>query len=130
MVKYIEKSGDRTELDAKDLTTRYSVDNVVSYALGLDAKCFEDDNSEFKKLAYDLFGGSFLQLLLISLSLIFPVLVNYLKIRCRYLDKFLIMLLHNVFPDLLEKLRKNNSELLSPVASNIASKTILYEMTC
>lgn len=81
MVNYLEEFGENNEVDAKDLTIRFSIDNVVSYALGLEAKSFENDNTEFKKILYDLFESSIFQEMLLFAAIIFPALLKFFKIR-------------------------------------------------
>lgn len=77
----IEKLGQTSECDVKEVTTNFSIENVVSYALGLEARSFEDEDSEFKKVANGLFHDSTLQPLMFYISMIFPTLTKILKIR-------------------------------------------------
>lgn len=83
LVDYIRES---KELDAKDIATRYSIENVVSYALGLEAKSFENDNSEFRKISLGLFQSTTLQALMAYIAMIFPPLMKYLKIRYVFVE--------------------------------------------
>lgn len=80
MVDYIEKSKQK-DLDGRDVAMRYTTENVVSFTLGLEAKCFVDDNSEFKKIAIELFGNSILQELMFYIAMVFPTITKYFKLR-------------------------------------------------
>lgn len=81
MLGYIERLKETQELDVKDLAARYSTENVVSYALGVEAKTFENDNSEFRQMSFQIFEGSTLQSLMAYIAMVFPFFIKYLKIR-------------------------------------------------
>ncbi|KAJ3641253.1 hypothetical protein Zmor_027767 [Zophobas morio] len=42
--------------DAKDICRRFTLNNVASCAFGLEGKCLEEENSEFRQLAKDFFS--------------------------------------------------------------------------
>lgn len=80
-MKYIKKSVYNKELDVKVLATNYSIENVVSYCLGLEAKSFENNNSDINIICNGLFESSTLQALMAYIAMVFPTLMKYLKIR-------------------------------------------------
>lgn len=52
MTKYIEKQRLAGQtLNAYELAIRYTIDLVLPYGLGINAKAFENDNDEFLKIA-------------------------------------------------------------------------------
>lgn len=81
LVDYIEKSKGKDDLDGRDVIMRYAIENIASYTLGLEARSFDNDNSEFKKIAYGLFENSTFQILVFYIAMVFPTLTKYLKIR-------------------------------------------------
>ena len=50
LVTYIDKHQGTTSFKAKELCMRFTLNSVGACAFGLDAKCFEEDNPEFKQI--------------------------------------------------------------------------------
>ncbi|KAJ3642767.1 hypothetical protein Zmor_025523 [Zophobas morio] len=50
LVTYIDKHQETTSFKAKELCMRFTLNSVGACAFGLDAKCFEEDNPEFKQI--------------------------------------------------------------------------------
>lgn len=81
LVDYIERFKESDDLDGRDIVMRYAVENIASYTLGLEANTFDNDNSEFRKIALGLFESSTFQTLMFYTAMVFPTLTKYLKIR-------------------------------------------------
>lgn len=84
MVSYVKKtmgSEGQVTLEAKTLSNRFTANNVASWGIGIDAKGFDDDPSDFCKIANGLFQFSFMENMWMLLTLIFPSLTSLLKIR-------------------------------------------------
>ncbi|XP_031625910.1 cytochrome P450 9e2-like [Contarinia nasturtii] len=60
-IKFIKSYPTNTNFNAKDLSTRFTTENVIKTAFSIDPGCFEkDEQSEFLKVGKDLFAPSFL----------------------------------------------------------------------
>lgn len=81
-VKYIEKqvtSGEGVKI--KEECMRFTLNNVGSTAFGLDAKCFEEDNPEFKQIADRFLTPEGFQNVKMFLITIAPFLSKLVSIR-------------------------------------------------
>lgn len=81
LVDYIKRFKKNDDLDGRDVVMRYAVENIASYTLGLEANCFDDDNSEFRKISLGLFESSIFQTLIFYIAMVFPTVTKYLEIR-------------------------------------------------
>lgn len=84
MVIYIKKamgSEGQVTFEAKTFFNRFTANNVASWGIGIDAKGFDDDPSDFCKLSNNLFQLSFMQNVGMLLTIIFPSLGSLLKMR-------------------------------------------------
>lgn len=55
LVKFIEDTNTKTCCDVKEICRRFTLNNVATCAFGLEGKCLEEENSEFRQLAKDFF---------------------------------------------------------------------------
>ncbi|KAJ3648665.1 hypothetical protein Zmor_020451 [Zophobas morio] len=103
-VKYIEKQPETTNI--KELCMRFTLNNVGTCAFGLDAKCFEENNPEFKQIADKYFspvGFKNVKLLLIS---IIPALAKIISIK--FTPKDVEVKLTNIITQTLKYREDNN----------------------
>lgn len=84
-VKYIEelnKNNDNGDgIDAKNICTRFTVENVINTGFGLEAHCFQPGTSDFMNLSYKIFYPSFITNVKFLIVLLLPRLAKLLKIR-------------------------------------------------
>ncbi|KAI7815159.1 cytochrome p450 [Rhyzopertha dominica] len=84
MVNYIRdqlESNPSTIVDGKELAAKFTTENIATCAFGVEGKCFEDPNSEFRELGRKMFETSLsrgLQMLLLAIS---PKIAAKLDIR-------------------------------------------------
>lgn len=78
LVKFIQNHPETTNgegYEAKELSVKFTLNNVASCAFGIEGKCFEEEESEFRKISREFFSpdgwtifGFFLITLLPSIS--------------------------------------------------------------
>ncbi|KAL0868785.1 hypothetical protein ABMA27_008217 [Loxostege sticticalis] len=66
-------------IDARDLMARYTIDFIGCCGFGLDADTLNEEDSEFRKLAFDLFNFTLKDLIIFNLKEMFPALTQNLK---------------------------------------------------
>lgn len=83
MVKYIEREGElgRHTIDAKELASKFTSDNVASCAFGVEGKAFEDPNSEFRNVGKQILQPSISLTIKLLLTFLFPNSGKLLRIR-------------------------------------------------
>ncbi|KAJ8935300.1 hypothetical protein NQ318_015334 [Aromia moschata] len=81
LVQYIRTCKNKNDIDAKDICSRFTCDNVAACAFGVDAKCFVEDNSEFQKLATDFLNPASWQMLIFYVAMIFPTFSKLIKLK-------------------------------------------------
>ncbi|KAJ3641250.1 hypothetical protein Zmor_027764 [Zophobas morio] len=84
MVQFLEQRPNATNgngYEAKELCTRFTLNNVGDSVFGIDAKCFDEDNSEFRQLAKDFFTPGSWTIITILIANIFPFVMKILPIR-------------------------------------------------
>lgn len=84
MVNYIKKamgSKGQVMFEAKSFANRFTASNVASWGIGIDAKSFDDDPSDFYKLSNGLFQFGFIENVCMLLLLFFPSLGSLLNIK-------------------------------------------------
>lgn len=69
------------ELVAKEVTTRYTTNNVSKWVFGIEDENFADEPSELFKATNDLFQLSFLQNLSFLITMFLPSLKTFVKPR-------------------------------------------------
>lgn len=82
---FIEKHPTATSdgIETRDLTKRYTLNNVASVAFGVNGKTFEqyDQLSEFMKLSNAMLTPGSLNGILLQLNAIFPLLGKLLSVK-------------------------------------------------
>jgi cytochrome P450 family 28 len=84
LVKFIEKQSIKASdegLDAKDVCMRFTLNNVGSCAFGLEAKCFEEDNNEFRQIADRFFTPEGWQTTKVFIVSVIPFLSKFISIK-------------------------------------------------
>ncbi|XP_059615023.1 probable cytochrome P450 6a13 [Phlebotomus argentipes] len=59
LIKYINQEGSEADHEAKSLSAKFTTENVASCVFSLEANCFDDLNSEFRRMGRTLFKPSF-----------------------------------------------------------------------
>ncbi|RZC42383.1 p450 domain containing protein, partial [Asbolus verrucosus] len=67
--------------EAKELCVRFTLNNVGSCAFGLEAKCFEEENSEFRQLADKFFSARCFQMVKLFLISLIPPLTRIVSMK-------------------------------------------------
>lgn len=83
MTRYIEneiKLGGNP-MDTKELSEKFTCDNVASCAFGLDGQAFEDPNSEFRRIGKQILQPSFMLVIKFLILMLFPECNKLLRIR-------------------------------------------------
>lgn len=81
-VKYIEDKieNDKNEFEAKDICSRYTIENVASCAFGIEGGCFKEENSQFSVMARDIFNPTFTNYIKQMIALFIPSMTKVMKI--------------------------------------------------
>lgn len=85
LVKFVDKTPEMTNgkgYDLKEISTRFTLNNVASCAFGLDGRCFEEDRSMFRQLAEDFLSPEGFQIFYFTLTLLFPPIAKIVSPRC------------------------------------------------
>lgn len=83
MVKYIQQElevNDGAPFEAKELSAKFTTENIATCAFGLEGKCFEDPNAEFTILGREMFKVSTSEGIKRLLVLIIPALAKLLNV--------------------------------------------------
>lgn len=80
-VKYIEKESRNGPCHIKNVCMRFTLNNVGSCAFGLDAKCFDEENNEFKQVADRFFSPEGWQNLKVYIIAILPFLSKFVSVK-------------------------------------------------
>lgn len=81
-LNYIEEQTTESgALECKDISTRYTVENVVNTAFGIEGNCFQPGTSNFMEMSYKIFYPSLMSSLRIMCVIFFPTMSKYLDIR-------------------------------------------------
>lgn len=83
LVNYINKQIDENNptLELKEVCTKTTLENVAISAFGLEAKCFEDPNAEFKQLADKFLTPGGWEVYKMMLVATFPWLSKFLSLK-------------------------------------------------
>ena len=74
MVKFIQEQPNAMNgkgYEAKELCTRFTLNNVGDSVFGVEAKCFEEENSEFRQLAKDFLSPGGWAVLALFVTIVF-----------------------------------------------------------
>lgn len=115
--KYIKKhTAGKNTLDAKDVCTKYSMDIVVSYAFGLDANLFNDEDAIFFKMGQKVFDFSISTAVPQFLSFFAPEFANFFKINIihKQVTDFLVNTLQHSLSE-REKSQQKRNDLIDIV---------------
>lgn len=81
-VTYIEElSNQKGALDSKDICTRFTVENVVNTAFGLESHCFKPGQATYMEMIYKIFCSSAFANARLMMALFCPAIIKYLNIR-------------------------------------------------
>lgn len=81
-VKYIEDTTkEQGALESKDISVRFTVENVINTAFGLEANCFEEGTSKFMDMSNKIFYPSLATSIRLMAVILFPTLSNLLDLR-------------------------------------------------
>lgn len=78
LVKYITNS---KCFEAREISMRYTLNNVAACAFGLEGKCFTETYPEFRKLADDFLSPSTWNSFKIMIIFLCPKLSSLLQVR-------------------------------------------------
>lgn len=84
MVDYIQrelKMNRNTVFEAKELSAKFTTENIAICAFGLEGNCFQDPNAEFRSIGRKMFEVSLSKGLQMFLIFIMPWLANILDVR-------------------------------------------------
>lgn len=83
LVNYINKQIEEynSTLELKELSTKTTLENVAISAFGLEAKCFEDPNCEFKQLANNFLAPGGFQSFKMMLIFLMPWLSKVFSLQ-------------------------------------------------
>jgi hypothetical protein len=84
LAKYLETRPEATNGDgyeAKELSARFTINNIASSVFGLEGKCFEEENSHFRKLATEFFSSESGVVFKFFIMIMFPPLGRLLRLR-------------------------------------------------
>ncbi|XP_068912344.1 cytochrome P450 6k1-like [Tenebrio molitor] len=84
LVQFVQSLPEATNgkgYEAKELATRFTLNNVGDCVFGVKAKCFEEENSEFRQLAREFLTPGSWSILAIFVATIFPVVMKIFPIR-------------------------------------------------
>lgn len=81
-VRYIEENTkEKGALEAKDLSVRFTVENVVNTSYGIEAHSFEPGVSHFMQMSNNIFNPSLAMHMRILCVFFWPTLTKYLDVR-------------------------------------------------
>ncbi|GAB0095646.1 Cytochrome P450 [Sergentomyia squamirostris] len=80
LIKYIERQDCDTDINSKSLAAKFTTQNVVSCAFSLDANCFDDPNSEYRRMGKKILQPSPWVALKFTLMFFAPILVKIFTI--------------------------------------------------
>lgn len=81
-VTYIEElSKEQKPLDSKDICTRFTVENVVNTAFGLESECFKPGRTRYMEMSCKIFYPSVSMSFRSMIVLFLPALTKYLDVR-------------------------------------------------
>lgn len=83
------KTNPSEPIDARDLMARYTIDFIGTVGFSLDADTLNDEESEFRKLGFDIFNLGFKDFVFNVLKEIFPALCQDLKMFGRVENRVL-----------------------------------------
>ena len=89
--KYIEReqNADKSKgLDAKDLCSNYTTENIATCAFGLEGKCFDDPKSEFRQIGKALLTPSLSLAIKSTILILLPAFSKMLKVSSSSLSEF------------------------------------------
>ncbi|XP_059619104.1 uncharacterized protein LOC132263385 [Phlebotomus argentipes] len=80
MIEYLRLQSSTTDIDAKSLCAKFTTENVGSCAFSLNANCFEDPNSEFRRMGKNIFQRTFWTGIKFMALFFFPIVAKIFSI--------------------------------------------------
>ncbi|XP_044268123.1 probable cytochrome P450 28a5 [Tribolium madens] len=105
MVEFLQRVPE-TSYEAKELSLRFTLNNVGDAVFGIEGKCFEEENSEFRKLSKEFLSPGSYGVIMIFLATLFPPITKIFPLR--FVTKSVEKKLTNLVSDAL-KYRKDNN---------------------
>lgn len=108
MAKYIEremKLNGKVPFDAKELSAKFTTENIASCVYGVEGKCFDDMNAEFRQFGRDILDISVLKAIRMLLILVFPFMAKILTVS--FLPKKVENRLRTIVQDILQYRKEN-----------------------
>jgi cytochrome P450 len=84
LVRFVQSRPEATNgngYEAKELATRFTLNNVGDCVFGIKAKCFEEENSEFRRLARDFLSPGSWPIFIFFLATLLPAVTKIFPIR-------------------------------------------------
>ncbi|XP_044262899.1 cytochrome P450 6g1-like [Tribolium madens] len=109
LVKFIDNHPETTNgkgYNAKELCARFTLNNVASCAFGIEGKCLEEENSEFRQLAVEFFSPGSSAFIAFFLSTVIPPLSKLFSIR--FVTKSVEKKLTNIVSQTIKYREDNN----------------------
>ncbi|EFA04564.1 probable cytochrome P450 6a13 [Tribolium castaneum] len=109
MVEYILRVPEATNgqgYEAKELCIRYTLNNVGDAVFGIEGKCFEEKNSEFRKLSKEFLSPGSYGIIIMFLATLFPPITKIFPMR--FVTKSVEKKLTNLVSDALKHRQVNN----------------------
>ncbi|XP_044262902.1 probable cytochrome P450 28a5 isoform X2 [Tribolium madens] len=105
-IKYVEKVTKNGACHVKNVCMRFTLNNVGSCAFGIEAKCFEEENNEFKQIADRFFAPEDWQNIKVFIISILPFLAKLISIK--FTPKDVEEKLTNIVVQILKYREDNN----------------------
>lgn len=80
LVNFVDKNKSQP-IELKELCAKFTVSNVATCAFGIDAHCFENTKSEFRKIADAFITPESIQGIKIMIAAVFPKINSFLSIK-------------------------------------------------
>lgn len=81
MVEYIAKTQLHGECDAKELYMKFALENIATAVYGLKGGCFQNETSEFRQLASELFTPGNWGAIIFYIVMTIPFAAKYFPLR-------------------------------------------------
>ncbi|RZC38867.1 p450 domain containing protein, partial [Asbolus verrucosus] len=109
LVKFIERQPQALNgegYEAKELCIRFTLNNVACCAFGLEGKCFEEENSEFRQMAKEFLTPGTWKSILFFIAFVVPILTKIISLK--FVKKEVEQKLKNIVSQTLKYREENN----------------------
>ncbi|XP_063832184.1 cytochrome P450 6B2-like [Ostrinia nubilalis] len=86
-IRVLAASKSGAALDARDLMARFTTDFIGCCGFGLDGNSLNDEDSDFRRLGFDIFNVTFKDFVVTVLKAVFPALCQNLKFTAKLEDR-------------------------------------------